>query len=307
MASIFIITPNSSLGIIASHQILTKELLKNFNSVYNKNSIYDFLKYIFDFKIFIFPVHYWYLGILCRLIGKKVIFICHGKPCKSHYKIIRFYSLVLLVKLSEYISSFSIYVSLSTKGKSSGYIFHNIDNNYHFEINNKFFSNNIIFFGRIDPSKGIRDIFRLVNKINRTNSKFNFLIAGCVTSSFHTEFEKLLTLHKFAVYLGEYKNNDELKLLLHGNSGIFLSLNFNEPFGIVYLEALKLGLLPIIPAGSGFSEVCDGLPIYHNYLDLENIIINSINIKNAYNININLNDQREELFLRISKLLGVNS
>lgn len=302
MASIFIITPRASPGIVASHAMLSRQISKYFEGVKNETNIKFFFKYLFKFKIIIFPVHYWYLGILCRLFGKKVIFICHGRPTKSHYANIRFFILVALIKLSELISNFSIYVSNSTRGKSPGYVIHNIEKNYFFHINN-FSPNTIFFFGRVDPSKGIREIFNLVDCLNISDIKYSLKIAGRITDKFLPEFMKLMENHSFATYLGEYKNHEELKSIFKNHAGFFLSLNFNEPFGIVYLEALKLGLIPIVPSGSGFLEVCEGLPIANCLLEVKKIIINANKNKKPYSININLSDDRVEFLKNISFLL----
>lgn len=212
-------------------------------------------------------VHHFYLIIFLRLIRKRVVFVCHGLPNKLHYKFWKFHLIKALIFYCESMSSANVYVSHRLKNNKKGYVFHNMANSMEcqsIQVNNS----QCIFFGRISKTKGVESIIETA----KNNPRTSFTFFGYIEKEIMEKFSAALgdsNIH----YGGPFSSYDELERYnLKGS--IFISLNMYEPFGIVYLEAMELGLIPVVPSLSGAAEVISGAPLIDDKSDLMSVIRN---------------------------------
>ncbi len=113
------------------------------------------------------------------------------------------------------------------------------------------------FLGRIAPIKGTHLAIEVAKK-----SGIPLKIAGEVQPIFQDYFDREVKPHidgKFIEYVGEADLENKNELL--GNSlAMLFPIQWNEPFGLVMIEAMACGT-PVLalPGGAVEEVVCDGI------------------------------------------------
>jgi glycosyltransferase involved in cell wall biosynthesis len=108
-------------------------------------------------------------------------------------------------------------------------------------------------------SKNVHLIIQNFKESEIKHSHRLILAGGYVDKNVRSELKKL-TNEDGIKYIGEYSSHSSLKSLLKQvgcDSGFFISWNNQEPFGLVYQEAIELNLLPLLPVQIGFTELLD--------------------------------------------------
>ena len=289
---ITILTP-ASPGIKRSHDFLTRYLREHGYYISTKA---NFAKQDRRTHLFILPIHYFVLLLILKVMGFHVVFICHGRSNLKHNGLIKHIILTAITSILERVSDANIYVSNVARTDNKGFVFHNILNSkkFNLRINTK----TIYYFGRICESKGVERILELAVEM----PEYSFKFLGSIEAKF-TNFRAIIENIENCEYKGSYDKFEELKNIVKPGS-IFLSLNFNEPFGITYLEALELNLIPIVPRNSGFSEVFTGGIMVLPETNLATIIETAFG--RMYNMEVNLVDDRGALIRFFKKILSRN-
>ncbi|TDO23155.1 glycosyltransferase [Pedobacter duraquae] len=104
----------------------------------------------------------------------------------------------------------------------------------------------LVFLGRIEPIKGPHTAISIALKTNRT-----LIIAGNIPNEHKTYFDQEIKPHlgKQITYIGAV--NDSQKNVLLGNaSALLMPIQWNEPFGIVMIEAMACGT-PVLALNHG--------------------------------------------------------
>ena len=134
-------------------------------------------------------------------------------------------------------------------------IHHGIDLTIYSAHNNK--REYLSFLGRIAPIKGTHIAIEVAKK-----SGIPLKIAGEVQPQFKSYFDSQIKPHidgKFIEYVGEVDVPQKNELLGHSLALLF-PIQWNEPFGLVMIEAMACGA-PVLalPGGAVEEIVCDGI------------------------------------------------
>ena len=107
-------------------------------------------------------------------------------------------------------------------------------------LNNK----NIISVGRLEKEKGFEDLIDVFNIIHDKDKEIKLNIVG--TGSLYSILQKKIKdLHlQDNIKLLGFKNIDEINEL-YSNSSIYLMTSLTESFGLVLVEAMVVGVVPI--------------------------------------------------------------
>lgn len=263
MDSVLFLNP-ASVGIRRSHGIMADWLNQSATascSVRIRDALSPKVEVVF------LAVHHFYLIVLLRLCRKRVVFVCHGLPNREHYKFWKFHLIRVLIRICEIMSSTNVYVSDRLRNNKKGYTFHNITNSIQCQ-SVKVDNSQCVFFGRISEHKGLEAII----KTAKNCPDVRFVFFGYIEKEVREKFSTALTESNIC-YHGAFSSYQELEdYNLQGS--IFISLNMHEPFGMVYLEAIELGLIPIVPRLSGAAEVISGAPLIDEQSELMSIIRN---------------------------------
>ncbi len=123
-----------------------------------------------------------------------------------------------------------------------------------------------LFVGRGYRRKGLDIVLAAASKLKRQGKSFKILIAGLRIKPIDRLRLQLFGITDCVEYLGFVKDMQPVYQRAH--AGVLTSRV--EPFGMAPLQASQFGLVPIVSAVSGVSEVLtdgeDGL-ILHNHLD----------------------------------------
>ncbi len=134
-----------------------------------------------------------------------------------------------------------------------------IPNTYDLKIKIKSKLNNskIISVGRLNPEKGFLDLIEVMKKINEKNKDAELTLIGD-----GPEKEKIISkIEEYhlenKVHLLGFLNSEEISKHL-ANSTIYLMTSYTESFGIVLLEAMEAGILPLaFDSAQGACEVLE--------------------------------------------------
>jgi glycosyltransferase involved in cell wall biosynthesis len=113
----------------------------------------------------------------------------------------------------------------------------------------------LLFMGRLDPFKGIFDLVPILQRLNKMNMPVHLTIVGGHHELLERRFKEK-KLDQLVTCMGMVAHEDCYRLA--SESDVFLMLSRKEPFGMVTIEAMSMGCVPLacdIPSGS--SEIIE--------------------------------------------------
>lgn len=209
-----------------------------------------------NFDVIILNLSTFWLSVL---FGRKSIIVLHGFPNLKDYSLVRFIYTSFAIKVSSFFSK----LVLSNSGLTK-------------EINEKFFriksdfvwnpslrqfraaieakqatrdkaKPSIIFAGRISNSKGF-DIFE-AHVVNNSHKYSKITVVGPDKNNLTLKINRIENVH----FWGAVSKSQLFDIL--SQNDIFISLNFLEPYGLIYEEAKKAGCIVVCPIHCGFAEI----------------------------------------------------
>lgn len=104
----------------------------------------------------------------------------------------------------------------------------------------------LVYLGRIEPIKGTHLAIEIALKSNR-----NLIIAGNIPAAHQAYFDQQISplLNDRVLYIGEV-NDQQKNHLLRNAAALLMPIQWNEPFGIVMVEAMACGT-PVIGLNRG--------------------------------------------------------
>ncbi|MCF2660298.1 glycosyltransferase family 4 protein [Parabacteroides distasonis] len=113
--------------------------------------------------------------------------------------------------------------------------------------------NKFIFVGSLIPRKHPTEVLRVLEKVY---SKEDFSMTYVGDGQCKSEIEEVYKTHGehgTVSFTGRLPRNEVIKHLLQSN--VFIMISSSEIFGLVYLEAMALGLIPIGSRGEGIDGI----------------------------------------------------
>lgn len=114
---------------------------------------------------------------------------------------------------------------------------------------------NLLFMGRLDPLKGISDLAPILRILQRKQVPVKLTIAGGYSDQLKADFE-YLGVSTLVLWVGRVSHRECYELA--SKNDVFLMTSRKEPFGMVTIEAMSMGCVPLaydIPSGS--SEIIE--------------------------------------------------
>jgi glycosyltransferase involved in cell wall biosynthesis len=108
----------------------------------------------------------------------------------------------------------------------------------------------LLFMGSMDPFKGIFDLVPILEQLNKMKVPAHLTIAGGQHALLASRFKKKKLEH-LVTWTGRVPHEECYRLA--AESDIFLMPSRKEPFGMVTIEAMSMGCVPIaydVPSGS---------------------------------------------------------
>jgi glycosyltransferase involved in cell wall biosynthesis len=158
-----------------------------------------------------------------------------------------------------YIRSINVFVSQNLKSLTGleGFVIHNgtdfpINPNIRSEGRPKDF----VYVGRLVPDKGVATAIKAFAQLLEHNSNLNFQIVG----SGNMEEELSQLAHSLGIagkvqFLGDL-DKIEVIAILREHKFLVLPSEWQEPFGLVTIEALTQGCIPVVAKIGGILEAC---------------------------------------------------
>lgn len=217
------------------------------------------LRSIFSDDERVFITNLWYL-VFGVILKTRSIAILHGFPNASDYGVLKYFLVKIVTRLGTSSSGLVIANSGLTKEINEKFLKINsdviwnpktliCDTTSKDDITLEFsYKPNLIFVGRISEAKGFS---RLAEHI-RENAHFYSQITIIGPDPQHLT-EQLKGLTNVNI-MGHVPHSEVRKYL--EESDIFVSLNFLEPYGLVYDEAAQAGCVVVCPVHCGYAETC---------------------------------------------------
>lgn len=196
-------------------------------------------------------------SLLSFINFRRCVLMLHGFPNFEDYNYVSHNLIYLVTKLGAFCSQSVVANSYLTKhinkkffNIKSDYIWNEYlnysvneidDSNYFKRGNNKNSKPRLLFVGRITAAKGINAIISGLSGIEQVFDKITFV--GPIDKSVD------IRLHKNICFAGPVNHSEVQEFYDHAD--IFISMNFFEPLGITYFEAIKNNLQVIIPKTAG--------------------------------------------------------
>ena len=202
-------------------------------------------------------LQYLVLGVILQ---SRSIAILHGFPNASDYGVLKHLLVKVATRLGASRSGLVIANSGLTKEINEKFLKINSDvvwnpsskicdtalrNDVNLEINYK---PSLIFVGRISEAKGFS---RLATHVKENAHRYSQVTIGGPDPEHLTK--QLRGLANVNI-IGHIPHLDVRKHL--EQSDIFVSLNFLEPYGLIYEKAVKAGCVVVCPVHCGYAETC---------------------------------------------------
>ena len=264
---IFINVKNAP-GLQKAHRIWIKRMKHFVDDRYVRDQ--DFiLKLLFCSEVVCLPVHFFWLAAIRKILGLRTVGVFHGFANIQHYSFIRYHFLKIAQWITWKTTSLHIYNSKFTfetlmqqfrsEKKQNDFVIYPAHKSYCFskDINAK--GDNILYFGRMVTAKNVHLIIENFRNSEIKDSYKLILAGGFMDKAIARELHNLKNNAQIQ-YIGGYDDHlslrDKLKQI-GCDGGFFVSWNTQEPFGLVYQEAIELNLLPLLPMQIGFTEILD--------------------------------------------------
>lgn len=188
-------------------------------------------------------------------IRKRFVIIHHTSPSAQFSRI----DIRERMKRIIYSRSINIFVSENLKQltKLDGFVIHNgTDFPLHKNIRTEGRDKDFIYIGRLVHDKGIGTAIRAFSRLLNKRPELTFQIAG----SGHIRDElidlvNILGISESVKFLGNLRREEVIKSLLE-HKFLILPSEWQEPFGLVSIEALTQGCIPIVASIGGILEAC---------------------------------------------------
>ena len=253
-------------GIEKAHQIWVERMRGEEHSSRVRDHCF-LIKFIFCSEVLCLPVHFFWLCALRKILRLRTVGVFHGFANKEHYSPLRYYLLKIAQWITWRTTNIHVYNSKLTlnclmhdfqsERQNNDFIIYPTQKAYRSIEVSSFECRHVVYFGRMVAAKNVHLIMREFKKSRVACSHKLILFGGFVDKTVQTELEELETNGRI-LYFGDYHNHlslrEKLKKLGCSN-GFFISWNESEPFGLVYQEAIELGLLPLLPFRAGFAEI----------------------------------------------------
>jgi glycosyltransferase involved in cell wall biosynthesis len=112
----------------------------------------------------------------------------------------------------------------------------------------------LVFLGAIDRQKGAFDLPKILAECEKRNIYYSLTIIGGTSEALAAEFARSGVSHN-VVWVGHMPRHRCFEFL--ANSDILLMLSRGESFGLVTIEAMSMGCVPIGYAVGGTSSIID--------------------------------------------------
>lgn len=250
-------------------------------------------------KFDIIHTHWVWLPFLFSKFSKApIVHTFHNIPSPSdtRWKILKYYK----NKINAIFISKSEMKNSKVKFKKNWVIYNGIDISQ-FKFNAKPF-NHFVWIGRIDPIKGIKNAIYLAKKL-----KEKLIFAGQLQPQWIPFFQKEIKPHlsKQIKYIGEISQK-QLSNFYGGAKALLYPIEWEEPFGLVMVEAMACGTPVIVfNRGSAKEVVKDGKTgfVVENLKEMEEAIkeINKISRQNCREW-VEKNFTKERMVLEYEKI-----
>lgn len=155
----------------------------------------------------------------------------------------------------------------------------------------------ILFVGRLEDAKGIKELISAYEEYAQCGGKYNLYIAGRGSEEYKKECLELLTeqIKHRVKFLGECEHNKIFKLMY--NASVFVVPSRNEGFGFITAEAMFKGTIVIGKDTGGTKEQMDNgkditkEDIAYRYLEQQDLI----------NLLFKVQDLSNEAYIDMSK------
>lgn len=166
---------------------------------------------------------------------------------------------------------------------------------------NKNKNNYILFAGRLEEAKGIKELIYAYNKYAQNGGKYDLYVAGKGNEKYKKECLHLLQkqIRDRILFLGECEHKKIYELMY--NASVFVVPSRNEGFGFITAEAMFNGTIVIGKDTGGTKEQMDngkditGKDIAFRYInsqDLTNLLFKVQDLSNDIYLNITKNAQQ---------------
>jgi glycosyltransferase involved in cell wall biosynthesis len=247
----------------------------------------------------IFSFHFIHLIFIRWVLFRKRrdVFFCHGAVEWRDYSLVKFSVLKAIYACAHKLSAAVLYVSENTRHRvavraKQSYIIRNVDRasrTYQVHLKDE---PDFVYFGRLHQAKNIPAIAELAEMYGaRFGYQPKIYIWGPGDLTIVDKVKAKTGLQ--VIYKGTFSDLQEIAVECNGN--IFFSGNENEPFGIAYLDALELNMVPILPEKAGASEVLEGGVLKYASLDALKTQIRSCQMQKNTTIHLTNTDDIEKL------------
>ena len=247
----------------------------------------------------IFSFHFIHLIFIRWVLFRKRqdVFFCHGAVEWTDYSLVKFAVLKTVYACAHKLSAAVLYVSENTRNRvalraKKACIIRNVDRasrTYQVQLKDK---PDFVYFGRLHQAKNIPAIAELADIYGaRFDYQPKIYIWGPGDLTIVATVKAKTDLQ--VIYKGTFSNLQEIAAECDGN--IFFSGNENEPFGIAYLDALELNMVPVLPEKAGASEVLEGGVLKYASLDGLKRKIRSCQMQQNTTIHLTNTDDIEKL------------
>ena len=202
----------------------------------------------------IFKLNLMYVLIVSFFLKQKIIISPRGQLAKNAINTKRPILKRIFIRISKIFISKNIFFHATSNSESKDIksffpknyvsVIPNLSSvKYH---ENQNFDKNFVFFSRISKKKGL---IELLECIDEYNFSVDLDIYGYKEDLIYWNLcEKIINKYSKLQYKGELKNGNFSNLI--NNYTFFLFPTYNENYGHVVIEAIALGLIPILSSGT---------------------------------------------------------